>query len=869
MKPPNDKLKKPPRLLVWLNRRFLPDVDRDFLSGDFEEVFVEYAKENGYIHALFWYLTQSILTLPEIMVNSIFWRMIMIKNYIKIALRNIQRHKIYSVINIAGLALGIACCTIIFLWVQDELSFDRFHENGKYIYRIVGDWERNSWDGFEGTPGPLGPAVQQEIPEVVVSARVADHARKVFRYGDKVFYEDDGVLVDPSFFDIFTFPFVRGDPTFTQPTDLAISETLAEKYFGATDPIGKNIEIDGELTTIIGVFKNPPQNSHLQFQFVSSFEFITELSGWGTNWGGFNFVTYVHLSPHSNLVSIGERMTEIALKNECSQVTRGVTFRVQPLYEIHLDARDYRRSAHNLGDASLVYAFTAIAIFVLIIACVNFMNLSTARSAIRSREVGMRKAVGARRVQVIRQFFGESILLAVIAGVFAAVLVVLMLPQFNALSGKNLQLHIVDYKISLAYCLIVLCAGLFAGIYPALMLSSFKPAVVLKESKHIGKRGSAFRRILVVFQFALSIFLIIATLVLNRQMHFIRNRELGFDKDNVVFIPIKENLGDKYGTVKAELQRSPHVNSVSASWNYFPTSSWRNAGWQWEGRDPERERNVDIIMCGVDYGFFETLNIDIIEGRTFSREFAADQNRQSVIFNEAAIRAMDLDMAVGKWFNINRSTRADIIGIAKDVHFQSLRREIHSRVFFIYNMAGATREGIVLINIKGGQYEEALADIEEVWNQINPVSPFEYRFLDQAYDELYRSEQKTGTILNYFTWLAVIISSLGLFGLASFIAERRTKEIGIRKVMGASIQGIIILLSKEFTRWVLIANLVAWPAGYFVGKKLLQNYAYKVSLSIDLFVLSGLIALVIAVLTVSFQAFRAARSNPVDALRYE
>jgi putative ABC transport system permease protein len=868
MMPPNRKMKKPPRVGEWLFSRMTAYADHYASLGDLEEDYRKMLEAHGRFKARFWYWTQVCIAIPKYITHGLYWRITMLQNYLKVALRNIQKHKSYSIINILGLALGMACCILIFLWVQDELSFDTFHQNKNDIYRVVGDWERNNWKGFEGTPSPLAPAIIEEIPEIVKAVRVAEHSRKVFKYGDKVFYEERGIIADPALFEIFTFPFLKGHPTFTQPQDMVISESMAQKYFGSEVPIGKHVEIDGRLATITGVFEDCPQNSHLQFDFVSSFEFIDDLSGYGTGWGSFNFVTYVLLQKERDIKSLGEKITALALRKECPQVSRGVHFRLQELSRVHLDARDYQRTAHVWGSSSQVYLFSLIAVLVLLIACVNFMNLSTARSSIRAREVGMRKTVGACRHQIIKQFFGESILLSVIAGLFALVMVILLLPKFNDLSGKRLSVEFSNVGIILGYVVIVLMTGVVAGSYPAFFLSSFRPIVVLKEAVQSGRRGAAFRRVLVVFQFTLSILLIIGTTIIYRQLHFIRHKELGFDKDNIVFIPIKENLGDKYETVKAELLRNPDILSVSASWNYL-TSTWRNSGWRWEGRDPDRQEHVDIILCGVDFDFFETLDLQMVEGRSFSGRYADDGNMLSVIFNQSAIREMGLENPVGKWFILDDDKPANIIGVVKDVHFQSLRRKIHPRVFFIYDMSKATQEGIILIKIKGNRITPALAAIKGVWEDFNPISPFEYRFLDEAYDELYRKEQRVGTVLNYFTSLAIIISCLGLFGLASFMAERRTKEIGIRKVLGAPVMGIVVLLSKEFTRWIIVSNLIAWPVGYFAGKKLLQTFAYKIHLGPDIFILSGLAALFMAVVTVSFHAFRVARANPVNALKYE
>jgi putative ABC transport system permease protein len=507
-----------------------------------------------------------------------------------------------------------------------------------------------------------------------------------------------------------------------------------------------------------------------------------------------------------------------------------------------------------------------VAFFVLLIACVNFMNLSTARSALRAKEVGMRKTVGARRSQIVKQFFGESLLLTFISFLFALVLVSLFLPAFNQLSGKQMVLNGKDVSHLLSLLAILLLTGVIAGAYPAIYLSAFRPVAVLKGLKESKSKSASFRKVLVVVQFSLSIMLIFGTTVVYKQLHYIQKAKLGFDKENIVYIPIKENIGKKYSTVKNELLKDPNILSVSAQRYAFSETTWRSSGvFDWEGKDPDRR--VDLVFAGVDYDFFETLNLEIKEGRPFSKEIPSDE-RGGYILNESAIREIGLDAPVGKRFAI-RKKEGIIVGVVKDAHFRSFHHEIEPRIFFIADMTHAEDAGLVMIRILGEKTAHVLSHIERVWRDINPVSPFEYHFLDQTYDRLYRSEKSVGKVFNSFTVLAIFISCLGLFGLASFMAEQRTKEIGIRKVLGASAPKIIVLLTKEFTKWVLVANLIAWPSAYFVMNKLLQTYVYRIEIGIDIFLLSGLIALTIALLTVSYQALKAARSNPADSLRYE
>ncbi len=860
---------KPPFIAKWLLSIFLNHSHPATILADFEEIYHDIARSRGVILAKLWYWFQIVIIIPSFINNSIYWSVIMFRNYLTTVLRNIKKHKSYSFINISGLAIGMACCFLILIWVQDELSFDRFHKNKDNIYRIISDWEKNNWQGLAATPAPLAPAIKAEIPEITYVTRVAQHSRKVFKFGEKVFYEDRGIIADPELFKFFSFPFVKGSPdnAFSKPTDIVITESFALKYFGAEEPIGKILDVEGALATVTGVIKDMPHNSHLQFDFMSSFEFINELSGYGTTWGSFNFTTYVLLQENANLYETGKKITNIALNKECPQAKNGLTMRLQNLLKIHLDAHSFPMNIYSLGDSRLVYLFSVIAFFILLIACVNFMNLSTARSTTRAKEVGMRKTVGAHQGQLIRQFFAESIFMAFISCLVSMFLITLALPIFNDLSGKQLIIDFLNYKFILSFVILILLTGLISGIYPAIILSAFKPIIVLRGLIRSGKQGRTFRRVLVIIQFSLSIILIIGTTVLYKQLHFLQKMELGFDKENIVFIPIKENIAEKYETVKNELLNESKISAVSAHWNFF-TSTWRNAGWKWEGADPDRTDNLDLILSGVDFDFFETLNLKVIEGRAFAKEYTTDA-KESVIMNESAIKAMGIDSPLGKWFELSKERKTKIVGIVEDVHFQSLHRKIEPRIFFINDMTRASDYGIVLIKVKGEDVTETLSAIQGVWQKFNPVSPFEYHFLDQEYEQLYRNEKRIGTILNYFTFFAILISCLGLFGLASFMAEQKTREIGVRKVLGATVSNIVINLSRDFIRWVLIANVIAWPVGFFVTNKILQMYAYKIDVGVDIYIFSGLLALMVAIVTVSFQAIKTARTNPVDTLKYE
>ena len=860
---------KPPQFAARILEFIIQRDIRYGAMGDLEEQYYGKEQEHGLFRAHLYYWRQIGGALPYFIKNAILWSLIMFKNYFKTTFRNTTRHKGYSFINLAGLAIGMACTLLILLWVKDELSYDRFHEKGKDIYRIMSYGTRYMIEGFDGTPAPLAPAIKEEVPGIVNYARFSDVPKLVFKYGDKIFYETRGLIADPTVFEIFTFPFVQGDPktALSEPLDIVITETMANKYFGSENPVGKTMEVEGMSAAVRGVIQDIPHNSHIQFDFLSSYEFIEEITGYGTSWGSFNFVTYLQLEANRDIKEIGENITAVAAKNNCPQVKDGVEFRLQPLAEIHLDSRAAYRNYSDIGDRKYVYVFSIIALFILFIACVNFMNLSTARSTTRAKEVGMRKTVGASRRQLIMQFFGESLFLTSIACVFALILVTFLLPAFNQITGKQLKLDLIDVQLVIGLIIIVLLTAVTAGSYPAIYLSSFRPVKVLKGVFISDGKSQTFRRVLVVTQFSLSIALLIGTSVAYNQLHFLRHSNLGFNKENIVYVPIKENIGKRYDAFKAELLNDSNILSVAAQYYLFAEEgAFRSTGYDWEGREEGQE--VDIILNLVDYDFIPMLDLELLEGRNFSKEYSTDVS-QAYILNEEAIKEMGIQDPVGKQFSYGKR-KGTIIGILKNANFRSLHVEIEPHVFFYLNeVSEATQYGVVLVKIAGNNTEEALAKIQGVWENINPISPFEYHFLDQKYDSLYRKEKKIGTILNTFTLFAILISCLGLFGLASFLTEQRTNEIGIRKVLGASESGIVFLLSKQFTKWVLIANLFAWPAAYFVMSEWLKSFAYRINIGIWAFVLSGMLAVGIALLTVSFQALKAARANPIDSLRYE
>jgi predicted permease len=786
-----------------------------------------------------------------------------LKNYLKVALRNIRRHPGYSTINIAGLAIGLACCLFILIWVMDELSYDKFHENAPHLYRV----EENQY--YSGrvyhvtvTPYPLAPALKADFPEIIEATQYVGVGGQLIRYGEKAFFETGIRAVAPAFFRMFTFPFIKGDSNtaLDDPFSLVISEEIAEKYFGEEDPIGKVFSVNNRYDMkVSGVMKNVPDNSYLQFDMVIPYALLEKVGAVSDSMGSNSILTFVQLQKGTSLPQINDKIRGFIKKH----VPDSVTELELALYSrIHL--HQYFGYGRDMGQIKYVYIFSLIAFFVLLIACINFMNLSTARSANRAREVGVRKVVGALKSHIIRQFYGESVIYAFIALAFAVILVVLLMSPFNNLSGKELSLGILGNWLILAGFLgVTLFTGLVAGSYPALFLSSFQPVKVIKGSLKSGAGSSLFRRILVVVQFALSIFLIIGTVVVYNQLHYMKNRDVGYDKEHLVYIPMRGQTGRFYEALKNALVRDPRILSVTGS-SHRPSNIGSNSGGaNWDGKDPDQV--VLIGMSSVDYDFIDTIGIELTEGRSFSKEYGTDQT-EAFIVNEEVAKLMGKESVVGENFSfVGRD--GHIIGVMKNFHYYSLRNKIEPLA--IYMRPPDQGFSYTLIRIPSENISASLDFVEETWQKVVLGFPFEYRFLVEDFEYYYRSEERMVDLLKYFSILAVFIACLGLFGLASFSAEQRTKEIGIRKVLGASAQQITLLLCKEFFVLVLMANIIAWPVAYFVMRNWLQDFAYRTSLGMLTFVLTMLLALIIALLTVSFQAVKAAIANPVDALKYE
>ncbi len=804
----------------------------------------------------------------------------MFKNYLKIALRNLRKNKGYSFINIIGLAVGITCCIIIILFVNNELSYDKFNKNADQIYRITVKGMISSHEiNMAVSPSPMGATLKNDLPEVVSYTRLRSFGFPVLRYKNKAFSEERFFVADSTFFNVFTLQLIKGDPNkvLTKPNSLVITEAMAKKYFGNDDPIGKILNADQKRDWIVtGVIKSLPINSHFHFDFlgtISSYE-----NSRSTMWLSNNYYTYIVLRKGTNLNKfkiklhddvikyIGPELQKIAGISLEQLKRRGDSYgySLQPLTSIHLNSHlDYEIEANS--NIRYVYIFSVIAFAILLIACVNFVNLSTARSEKRAKEVGIRKTLGSNKSQLIRQFIAEAVLMSFLAAILSIILIEIFLPLFNGISQTELSLGIFEntYTVILLVGFAVLI-GIIAGSYPAFFLSSFQPIKALK-SEFRRTKNSNLRNALVIFQFAVSIILFVGTFVIYNQLKYIQNKNLGFDKDQVIVINKTDDIGKQMKSFKEELLNNPSITSVSNS-NAIPGEQKGDSGYRIDGTANDEILDLKHIYC--DYGFAKTYNIEMKKGRFFSKDHVSDNS--AIVINEAVVKAFGLKDPIGKKLirpGDQSGLKYEIIGVIKNFNYESLHQFVRPLVIHLYSDNGYGQ--YVSVRTSSKDYQNVISSLENTWKKFAGNEAFDYNFLDQNLAHLYIAEQRTSKIVITFSILAIFIACLGLLGLAAFIIEQRTKEIGIRKVLGATIFEIVILLSKEFLKWVLIANIIAWPVAYYVMNNWLKDFAYRVNISLWIFVLSGIAALIIALLTISSHAIKAATSNPVKSLRYE
>lgn len=814
----------------------------------------------------------------------------MFKNYIKLALRNLLRYKGYSLINITGLALGLAASMIIILYVIDELSYDRFHEKSDRIYRVSREWFNE--DGTSNlhlarVAAPVAELLKNDYPDAIEeSMRVFGGREMLFRRGEFFYIESRSYFAGPQFFRIFSYDLLRGDPekALAEPFSVVLTESVAERYFRDEDPMGKMIEFDSPVSNdvvqlkVTGIMEDMPGNTHLKIDILISFETIVGFFGreaMTTNWWNNNYLTYLLLAPNYDVEDLkkeipgfldrhlGESYSDYTERTGLKPSDRN-SLHLLSLTDIHLHGHLTAEAEPN-SDIRTIYIFSIIAFMIILVACINFMNLSTARAGRRAKEIGLRKVMGAQRKQISFQFLGESILITFIAMFIGLLIVELTLPAFNRFLDKSLTLFGEDSLIILGIALaLALITGLLSGSYPAIYLSSFRPYSVIKYSS--GRRSGLIRKVLVVFQFSTSIALIVAVIVIYSQMQLLREKDLGYEREEVMQVEADQQFFNKLEAFRSEVMKNPKVRSVTRS-SLIPSDMLvNNAGGATLDGEELLPLSFRLAVIDCDYEYFKTYKINFAEGRPFSKEYGLDDSL-SFILNETAVKRLGWDPAeaVGKPFAYG-GKRGRIIGVTKDFYFESLHNEIVPVIFRFGDPGNMFR---LSIRVHPEGKTETIRFIEEVYSQTRPGYPFNYQFIDEILYDLYDRESNQAVILGLFTVLSLVIACLGLLGLASFTAEQRTREIGVRKVFGASAGDVVLLLSKEFLKWVLIANIIAWPVAYLLMEEWLSNFAYSIDMSVWIFLASAVVALLIALTTVILQAYRAANLDPVRALRYE
>lgn len=790
----------------------------------------------------------------------------MIRNYIKVAIRNLLRQKGFSFINIFGLALGISCTALIGMWVNDELSYDRFHNGYDRIYRITATLPELKVHAAVSS-APIALAIKNEIPEVEDAVRITNRNRDLMQVGDIKFEEQGVIFADSNFFRMFSFPFLKGDSerALQNPEGIVITEEMAMKYFGTTDVLEKTIRKNNKDDfTVTGVIANVPDHSHLQFDFVQPMRFLARTNNDLKNnvWDNFNYFTYLKLNDKarqskSAIEDLERKMQEIYKKNE---PVLKVGFVLQPLAKVHLHS-NFLADMPGHGNAQNVYIFTVVAVFILVVACLNFMNLATARATRRAKEVGLRKVVGAIRPHLIGQFLAESLVVALLSLVLALLIIYLVLPYFNTLGGKDLALDFTNAQMIMGLLGITVITGLIAGSYPALYLSGFLPATVLKGTFTGGASGSLFRNTMVVIQFAVSISLIVGTTIVYRQLKYIQQLNLGYDKENLLYVPMSGEMWSKYDALRASLGNNRLTSQYSFISNLPTTTSNATISVSWAGKDPNTQPL--FYNLAIDENFEEVFKATILEGHGYGDNAHADS--VNIILNETALKTMgmSLESAVGTKITL-WSREVTIIGIVKDFNFKPIQEAI-GPMFLNRNSWG----GYAMVRTLPGETENTIKALEQICKEINPSYPFNYSFLDQDIANMYKAEQRLGSLFNIFAVLAIVISCLGLYGLSAYLAERRTRELGIRKVLGASGFQLVYLLSATFTRPILIATAIAVPLGWYGMSQWLSGFAYHITIDWTIFLVAFLSALAIAWLTVSFESIKAATTNPVKSLRSE
>lgn len=809
----------------------------------------------------------------------------MIKNYLKSAWRNIARHKFISFINIFGLTIGITCCLLILTYIINETGYDKYNTNANRTYRVTRIFY--SGNGVESlhlsaVAPPFGPLLKSAFPEVQQMTRLYPNGTVILRYKEKLFNEENSFFADEHFFDIFSVDVTNGDKftALNDPYTVMLTDKIAHKYFGDTDPINKTIILDNTKHEfkVTGIFKPFPVNAHMHPEILISFNTLKDTAMYGekqleTNYGNNSFYTFLLLPKGYNADNLRKRLPSfldnyVHMPGMAGNVktSKSVTLTLQKLTDIHLRSHLDDELESN-GDITRVYIFSVIALFILLIACINYMNLSTARSALRAKEIGIRKVIGAQRKEIIRQFLSESVLVTWIALLLAVVLTSVLLPYIDKLSNLNLALsELYSWDILVALVALPFIIGLISGIYPALFMSSFKPVKVLKGVFKAGSGGVSFRKVLVVTQFAISIILIVATTVVFQQLRYIQQKSLGFNKDHILTTAYNGDLDKKYDSFRNDLLSIPGVKEAGRSSRIPSGRLLDEQGASVMQNGTLQQVKIDLKCLSTDYGFIPTFGMRMAAGRNFSRDYATDTS--NYILNETAVKmlgwgspqnAIDKDMVYG-------GTKGKVIGVVKDFHFESLHQAIVPMIFYMPPGGNYHR---LSLKVGGNNIPATIAAIGDTWHRYLPDVPFDYGFLDQKFQQLYSSEQEQGSLFTIFSCIAIFIACLGLFGLSAFTITQRVKEIGVRKVLGASVPQIVTELSKDFLKLVIVAAVIAFPIAWYIMNKWLLDFASRIDIEWWVFVLAGIIALIIAFATISFQSIKAANANPVKSLRSE
>lgn len=789
----------------------------------------------------------------------------MFRNYLVIAFRNILRHFSVASMNLAGLSLGLACSMLIFLWVADELSFDRFHKNADRLYRVEEDQHySNGVYHVQVTPWPSGPVWNAQIPEISQACRITSPGSFLIRHNEKSFYEEKVSAVDSTFFEMFSFDLISGDPkkVLTEPGSMVITDEMSMKYFGSLDAVGQTLLVNNkEVFQVTGIMKKGPANSSIIQDFLIPFDYMKKSQWYSDEWGNNSISTYVLLNPLVDTRLVNDKLTKIVRQHNPQSTT---DFVIAPLTRMHLYS--YWGFGHKPGAILNVWIFSSIALLVLIIACINFMNLSTARSIGRAKEIGLRKVNGAHRNNVLLQFFGESLLMAAISMIIAFVLIMLLLSAFNRISGKQFYISdLLTFRFLSGMVVITFLTGLLAGTYPALVLSGFKPINTLKGAFSTSSTGTTFRRISVTVQFVLSIILITGTIVIYNQLHLMQSQKLGYEKENLLYMQLRGDLKESYPMIKEELLHEPFVKSITAGLDQPGHIGSNSDNASWEGKSPDV--NILVSMSGVDYDFVETMGIEMKAGRSFSKNYPSDAAHDSsanFLINEQMEKIMGMENAVGA--RLRFGSVGTVVGVMKDFNFQSLHNKIEPLAI---SMWGQQFWNFMYIRLNPGNLPETMKQLEKAWKRIMPAYPFEYHFVDQDFDNMYRTEIRMKTLMNYFALFAILIAAIGLFGMATYTVEQKTREVGIRKALGAPPHIIFRLFTWQFLQLLVLATIISVPVAWYLLSNFLKNYSYHTRLNGWIFALAASVTLIVALAAISYQTLRAIRTNPAETLKHE